>query len=110
MNYSFFTGALAFPLLELCWRGRTHPSMAVAGGVSLSAIGRINKRIKGVIPRGIAGGCAITAVELAMGLALNKDHRIWDYSHLPCNLSGQICLKYSALWAVLCAGLAILDR
>ena len=27
---------------------------------------------------------------------------IWDYSNLPLNLCGQICLWYSALWYVLC--------
>ncbi len=97
-------------MIELCWRGRTHPSMAAAGGVCMWTIDRINKRLKGTAARSVAGGCAITSVELAVGLAINRDHHIWDYSKMPHNISGQICLKYSALWTALCAAVAILDR
>ena len=31
---SFLIGAVGYPLLELAWRGHTHPSMALAGGMS----------------------------------------------------------------------------
>lgn len=45
----------------------------------------------------------ITATELVAGLMLNVwlGLRIWDYSNLPMNFMGQICLWYSALWYVL---------
>ena len=50
--------------------------------------------------------CAIlvTAVELAAGLVLNiwLGLDIWDYSHLPGNLWGQICPQYAAVWWALC--------
>ena len=43
---------------------------------------------------------AITATELAAGLLLNVylGLGIWDYSQLPWNLWGQICLPFSCLW------------
>lgn len=46
---------------------------------------------------------AITATELVAGLVLNVwlGLGVWDYSHLPANFMGQICLWFSALWYVL---------
>jgi uncharacterized membrane protein len=36
-----------------------------------------------------------SAVELVMGLIVNSDLKLWDYSPLPFNLIGQICLQNS---------------
>lgn len=47
---------------------------------------------------------AITATELVAGLILNTwlGLGVWDYSHLPLNLWGQICVPYSLLWYGMC--------
>ncbi len=55
---------------------------------------------------------AITATELAAGLILNVwlGLGVWDYSHLPFNLWGQICLPFSCLWVgVSLAGIVAFD-
>ena len=46
----------------------------------------------------------VTAVELAAGVILNiwLGLGIWDYSHLPFILWGQICPQFSAVWWFLC--------
>lgn len=46
----------------------------------------------------------VTAVELAAGLVLNVWLRlgVWDYSHLPGNLWGQVCPQFALLWWGLC--------
>ena len=51
----------------------------------------------------IAGGTVITAAEFAAGLVLNVwlGLSVWDYSGLPCNLLGQICPQFWALWCLL---------
>ncbi len=56
----------------------------------------------------VLGGLTVTAAKLAAGLALNVwlGLGVWDYSTLPCNLLGQICPQYTALWCLL-AGLVI---
>ena len=56
----------------------------------------------------LMGGGVITLAELGAGLILNVWLKldIWDYSRLPGNLWGQVCLKYALLWVVL-AGTAI---
>lgn len=55
---------------------------------------------------------AITATELAAGLILNVwlGMDVWDYSNVPLNLWGQICLPFCVLWYfVAMAGIVILD-
>ena len=45
------------------------------------------------------------------GLVLNTclGMAVWDYSTLPGNLWGQICLPFSALWALLAGFAVVLD-
>ena len=52
----------------------------------------------------LACAVLVTAVELAAGLILNiwLGLDIWDYSHLPFNLWGQICPQFAAVWWFLC--------
>lgn len=43
---------------------------------------------------------AATAAEYVMSLVYEKFFRVsfWDYSHLPWNLKGRVCLLYSGFW------------
>lgn len=45
-----------------------------------------------------------SALELLTGFTLEKlfHTRWWDYSHLPFNLRGYICLKHSLMWGIGC--------
>ncbi len=99
----FLTGSCAYPTLEMIWRGRTHYSMAIAGGVCLTLINRIccgRLAHKGLSLRCLAGAGIITGVELCTGLVVNDllGFGVWDYSHMPLNIMGQVCLPYSVLW------------
>ena len=101
----FLFGALGYPALEILWRGDTHPTMSLAGGICALLLFLINRRLApGSLPlRLLASGAAITLTELTFGvifnLALGLD--VWDYSSLPLHLFGQICLPYSLLWCLL---------
>ena len=105
MLAAFFAGAAAYPLLELAWRGRTHPAMALAGGVGLALLRTVSDMQKGrpLWRQALLGGLMITGVEYAFGLVFNRDHRIWDYRRMPANLGGQICLPFSLAWCALSA-------
>lgn len=99
----FFVGSCAYPTLEMAWRGHTHCSMALAGGVCLCLIDRICCNMmkgKSLFSRCLAGAGLITGVELAAGLVVNTllGLEVWDYSRMPLNILGQVCLPYSALW------------
>lgn len=102
----FLTGSCAYPTLEMAWRGRTHSSMALAGGVCLTLIGRVccgRLRGKGLLVRCLAGSGIITGVELCTGLIVNNllGLDVWDYTGMPLNILGQVCLPYSLLWCLL---------
>lgn len=110
----FLIGGTAYLLVELLWRGHTHWSMGVVGGVCFLLIGGINERYPWDMPlwRQCAIAAAmITAVEFLSGCILNLwlGWNIWDYSGLYGNILGQVCLPYIAAWAFLSAGGIVLD-
>ena len=95
---NFALGGAAYVGLELLWRGRSHPSMFAAGGVSFLLLGKIRETGLPIWVKPVAGAAAITAVELGTGLLLNREYHIWDYRAVPGNFKGQICLPFSLLW------------
>lgn len=99
----FLAGGSLYPGIELIWRRKTHISMAMAGGLSLCLIDKVcNGYLKDKhLPwRCIAGSGIITGVEFAVGLLVNVagKKKVWDYSSMPLNVMGQICLPFSAAW------------
>lgn len=96
----FYTGGAAYLTLELLYRGRSHGSMFVAGGVCFLLIGQLNRvRPRLSIPaQALVGSMIVTMVELGAGLLVNRNHTVWDYRDQPGNFLGQICPVFSALW------------
>ena len=96
----FLTGGAAYVGLELLWRGRSHGSMFLAGGLSLLLIGHLEEtEPKLPLPlRALTGAGIITMVELGLGMVFNRDYAVWDYRNVPGNYLGQICLPFSLLW------------
>lgn len=107
-------GGGAYVAIELLWRGRSHWTMAVLGGLLFVLIGAINEVFPWSMPlalQGFLGAAVVTLAELAAGIVLNHwlGLGIWDYSGLPLNLWGQICLPYSLLWIPLALAAVVLD-
>ena len=98
----FSVGAVGYGLLEILWRGYTHWSMALAGGICFSFFGVLGEKMKnkGLLLKGLMGGAFITAIEFLFGFIFNimLKKKVWDYSKMPFNLAGQICLLYSVIW------------
>jgi len=99
-------GSLGYCLLELSWRGYTHWSMAVTGGICFFLLYQIDARFsrRTLFWRCFAGALAVTAVEFAVGCVVNLalGWGVWDYSRMPMQLWGQICLPFFLLWFLLC--------
>lgn len=96
----FYTGGATYLTLELLYRGRSHGSMFLAGGVCFLLIGHLN-RVEPKLPlplRALVGAGIVTAVELGAGMAVNRNYQVWDYRDQPLNFMGQICPVFSALW------------
>ena len=77
--------------------------MFAAGGMCLLLVGPLGNWKKPLPLRILAGMGIITAVELATGLLVNRDHRVWDYRGMPGNFRGQICPQFCLLWLPLSA-------
>lgn len=97
------TGGLLYVLLELLWRGRSHWTMFVLGGLCFVALGLINEVLPWDMPlwqQILLGACIVTALEFLTGCMVNLwlGWDVWDYSNLPGNILGQICLQYCLLW------------
>lgn len=105
-------GAVLYPLLEILWRGYTHPSMAAAGGLCALSLYAVNDRTRHAsLPlRILTSAVLITFVELCFGVLFNlvMGMEVWDYSAMPGQLLGQICLPYFLLWILLATPVCLL--
>lgn len=101
----FSTGGILYGLLEILWRGYTHWSMVMAGGLCFSFFSIIGEKMKktGLLIKGLTGGAFITSIEFLFGLIFNiiLKKKVWDYSKMPFNIAGQICLLYSFFWVII---------
>ena len=94
----FMVGGGAYTALELLWRGRSHVSMFLLGGGCFLMLGKIRRFPLPMWAKMALGSAGITAGELLTGLAVNRDHHVWDYRQLPLHFKGQICALFSFLW------------
>ena len=101
----FALGGGAYGLIEVLWRGYTHWTMLLLGGAMFLAIGMLNALMPraSLLQRGLVGGAMVTAAEFATGCVVNLQLglAVWDYSDMPFQLMGQICLPYSLMWVAL---------
>ena len=100
----FKGGGLTYGALELLFRGRTHWTMTLAGGISAVLLYLISMKSRDPLwKKWIMGGAAITTVEFVTGLIVNilLGWKVWSYSDSWLNLHGQICLLFSLMWVVL---------
>ena len=98
----FFIGAVGYALIEIIWRGFSHPSMMLAGGICFLAFSYISEKMTAtplLIKAALAAGI-VTAIELVFGLIFNIGFgmNVWNYSTMPLNFLGQICPTFSLLW------------
>lgn len=104
----FYLGGMAYTGLELLWRGWSHGSMFVLGGLCFLALGALNRVQLPIWGRMLLGAAVVTALELLCGLTVNRSFAVWDYRHQPGNFLGQICPVFSLLWVpVSLAGLEL---
>lgn len=112
--YIFF-GGITYYLIEILYRGRSHYSMFLCGGLSFYLISLFNRRYSSsfhLITKMIICTFIITFFELLFGIVFNLylQNQIWDYSNQYYNYKGQICLTFSILWFFLSLPVLYLDE
>ena len=102
----FVFGAINYMAIEILWRGHTHWTMAVAGGLCAMLIYVFNIEFHELnwIYKCLTGAVIITSVEFITGLIVNMTLKwnVWDYSEHAFNFLGQICPQYFVYWFLLC--------
>ncbi|MDR2024638.1 MAG: putative ABC transporter permease [Hungatella sp.] len=107
-------GGFIYISMELIFRGRSHWTMFLLGGLCFVCLGLINELIPWQMPflkQMLIGMLIITYFEFITGCVLNiwLGWGIWDYSNIPGNILGQICPVFSFLWFWISGAGIILD-
>jgi uncharacterized membrane protein len=118
--FTLFTiGGVLYIGIEVIWRSLrgsspTHWTMFLLGGIAFLLIGAINEFLPWETPiweQMLIGTGIILVVEFDFGCVLNLwlGLGIWDYSDMPFNILGQICLPFAIAWFFLSAAAIVLD-
>lgn len=110
----FLVGGLIYFWLEVLWRGYSHWSMYLLGGLCFVLCGLINEVVPWEMPlpfQMLISAIIITVLEFFTGCIVNLwlGWEVWDYSKLHFQLIGQISLKSSIVWFLLSSVGIILD-
>lgn len=103
----FIFGGLIYTSIELLFRGSSHWTMTLTGGVCFLSLYLL--AIYTTAPlwkKTVWGAVIITGMEFVVGIIVNKilGWNIWDYADCPMNFMGQICIGFSAIWILFSAG------
>lgn len=102
----FLIGGVTYAMIEIMWRGNTHWTMLLLGGLCFLTLYKLFGYMSNysLIEKCVLGAIVITALEFIVGCIVNLTFHmnVWNYSRMPLNLSGQICILYSTLWGFLC--------
>lgn len=114
-NLTIYTiGSVGYSFLEILWRGFTHWTMGITGGVCFLCLYKTNIKMnrQPLWKRCLTGSAIVTGIEFAVGCIVNIKLKwnVWDYSKMHFNLAGQVCLLYSVLWFFLCMPVSFLSR
>lgn len=106
----WLTGGILYFYLEILFRGYSHYSMIICGGACFVAVGNIGRRIiesdinniLKVLIIMTVGSFVISILELFTGYIVNIkfNMQVWDYTDLPFNYKGQVCVLFSGIWAL----------
>ena len=108
----FLIGGGIYYGIEVLFRGYSYLAMACCGGLLFVMIGGLNEFYSWDTPfwkQMMFGSIAITSVEFLVGYFLHIGFPMWDYSNMPFNVMGIICLPFTIIWFFLSAIAIVLD-
>ena len=111
----FIIGGNLYTVIEILWRGFTHWTMFLLGGLCFVIVGLLNEYKfswkDSFLKQSVLGAVIVTIFEFVVGCIVNLwlGWNVWDYSDVPFNLFGQLCLGYFFLWIPLVSFGIILD-
>lgn len=100
----FLLGGGVYAGLEILWRGYTHWTMFLTGGLCFTLLYALaTLTTLPMLSLCALGALIITVVEFSVGCVVNLalGWNVWDYSHIRFNILGQVCPLFTALWFTL---------
>lgn len=99
----FYVGFVTYITIEVLFRGYSFPLCGIMGAIDFILIDKINNKISwhlDLLIQGIIGSFIVTFSELIIGLfdRYYLHLNMWDYSSLPFNFMGVICIQFSISW------------
>ena len=96
-------GGFVYYLIEIFYRGYSHPSMFILGGLCLVLVGLLNELFNFEMYfelQVLIGDIVVLIGEFITGLIVNiwLGLGVWDYSNMKFNIMGQICPQFALLW------------
>ncbi len=101
-------GGTAYYLFEVLFRGFSHWTMFVLGGICMIFFawqGQVFGWEEPLWIQVLRCTIFVTASEFLTGMIVNRwlGWNVWDYSEQPFQLLGQICLPFTVIFSGLCA-------
>ena len=103
----FIVGFCLYITIECCFRGYSFPLMGCCGGLCVVILDKINDNISWDVDlfwQAFAGGLLVTTMELVIGITAKYTSLLpimWDYSNMPLNWNGIVCVPFFIAWLFL---------
>lgn len=112
--FLFLIGGTSYFNIEILWRGYSHWTMFVLGGIAFLFCGLINEVTSWDYPlwkQVLRADAFVIIAEFITGCIVNLwlGWNVWSYKNLPGNILGQTCPQFALLFAPLCLLSIILD-
>lgn len=110
----FTLGGFIYYMVEIMWRGYSHWSMYILGGICFIYAGIQNEFTPWEQPlwqQVLKVDAFVLISEFLTGCIVNLwlGWNVWDYSNLPFNILGQNCPQFALLFLPLCLIAIVLD-
>ena len=104
----FCVGFWLYQTIEIAYRGHTGYICGLLGGIAFVLIDLLNEWFTfemDFLLQSCIGSAIITFLELIIGefIKVNNLAPMWNYSNMPLNYDGVICLPFSLIWILLSA-------
>lgn len=112
--FLFIIGGFTYYMIEILWRGYSHWTMFILGGICFLFAGIQNEYIEWEYPlwRQVLNVDVFVIIsEFITGCIVNLyfHWNVWDYSNLPFNILGQSCPQFALLFMPICLFAIVLD-
>lgn len=98
----FCYGGCLYTVVEILFKGDSHWTMFILGGICFLLVGGINEVFDHMplILQMCISAVIITLLEFVCGCIVNLGlgMNVWNYEKLPLNIMGQICPVFTIAW------------